>query len=133
MLDRRARSAVVLLVMAVVMTMTVASVLAAQPVTDWELKVPEGAIYVKSVDPAPRVDSLEGKTIGLYWNSKPGGDQFLNRLAELIQEKYPTARVIKFWEVNPETKSWFPGVPVKETPLEWMAKQADLVIASQGD
>lgn len=68
--------------------------------TEWELKIPEGVQSIASIDTAPRLNSLEGKTIGLYWNGKPGGDYFFNRLAELLQQRFPTAKIVKFWEVN---------------------------------
>jgi hypothetical protein len=38
---------------------------------------------------APRLKSLEGKHIGLYWNFKGGGDAALKRTSELLQAKYP--------------------------------------------
>ena len=41
------------------------------------------------IRPAPRLDTLNGKTIGLYWNQKSGGDVALARIAELISERYP--------------------------------------------
>jgi hypothetical protein len=38
---------------------------------------------------APRLASLEGKFIGLYWNYKAGGDAALKRAAELLQARFP--------------------------------------------
>lgn len=38
---------------------------------------------------APRLSSLEGKRIGLYWNHKPGGDAALQRAGELLKRRYP--------------------------------------------
>ena len=37
---------------------------------------------------APRVTKLDGKTVGLYWNFKGGGDAALQRAAELLKAKY---------------------------------------------
>ena len=34
---------------------------------------------------APRLGDLRGKTIGLYWNAKPGGDTILERTAQLLK------------------------------------------------
>jgi len=38
---------------------------------------------------APRLTSLEGKHIGLYWNFKAGGDAALKRAGELLKMRYP--------------------------------------------
>lgn len=45
--------------------------------------------------PAPRLDRLEGKTLALLDISKPGGSHFLDRMAELLTERYGVARVIR--------------------------------------
>ena len=38
---------------------------------------------------APRLKSLEGKHIGLYWNFKAGGDAALKRAGQLLESRYP--------------------------------------------
>ena len=47
-------------------------VLAKEVVQQWELVNPAGVIKVTPIKMAPRITSLEGKTIGLKWNMKPG-------------------------------------------------------------
>ena len=42
---------------------------------------------VEATPPAPRPDSLEGKTIGLVWNGKANGDVALKRAGELIRRR----------------------------------------------
>lgn len=37
---------------------------------------------------APRLSTLAGKHIGLYWNHKPGGDAALQRIEELLKSRY---------------------------------------------
>ncbi|MBI3918355.1 MAG: hypothetical protein HY322_15275 [Betaproteobacteria bacterium] len=37
---------------------------------------------------APRLQSLEGKHIGLYWNFKAGGDAALSRAGELLKSRF---------------------------------------------
>ncbi len=49
-----------------------------------------------SVKPAPRLGSLEGATIGLYWNMKAGGDAALDRTEALLRERYPGARFRRY-------------------------------------
>lgn len=66
---------------------------AADQPQEWELINPTGEI--RSPEPAKRITALEGKTIALRWNGKNNGDLVLDRLAELLAKKYPTAKVVK--------------------------------------
>ena len=43
---------------------------------------------VSSTPMASRLESLEGKTIGLIWNGKANGDVALRRAGELIQSRF---------------------------------------------
>jgi hypothetical protein len=45
--------------------------------------------------PAPRLTSLTGKTIGLLDISKPGGSIFLDRLEQLLKQRYGVAQVVR--------------------------------------
>jgi len=45
--------------------------------------------------PAPRLDSLEGVSIGLLDISKSGGDAYLGRLEQLLKEQYGVTRVVR--------------------------------------
>jgi len=45
---------------------------------------------------APRLDTFDGKLIGLYWNHKPGGDAALSRVDELLKQRYPSVRTKVF-------------------------------------
>ena len=53
-------------------------------------------------DPPPnfaitgRVTDLAGKKIGLYWLGKPDGDVFFDRVQKLLEEKFPTAKVLRY-------------------------------------
>lgn len=42
----------------------------------------------EKVELAPRLTDLTGKTIGLYWNGKSGGDILLEQNAELLKQRY---------------------------------------------
>lgn len=49
---------------------------------------PWGVIETKPVSsPSPRVTDLAGKRIGLYWNSKPGLDNFYKVFEELLKRR----------------------------------------------
>lgn len=46
-------------------------------------------------DPAPRLDSLVGKTIGMLDISKWGGSFFLDHLELALKERYGVAEVVR--------------------------------------
>ena len=100
---------------------------------EWELVNPAGVIKQAQVEPAKRITSLEGKTIALRWNGKNNGNVVLDRLAELLNQRYPSAKVVKtYTDTSLNTIS---GTPANS---ERIAKavasvKPDLVIASQGD
>jgi hypothetical protein len=61
-----------------------------------ELEVlnPRGKIEnVPASSPSPRLAGIDGKTIGLYSNSKPGMDNFYTVFEELLKQKYPNVKV----------------------------------------
>ena len=101
----------------------------------WELLNPEGVVKIEPMEINPHPSTLEGKTIMLRWNGKHNGDNFLNRVAELLAEKVREVKIIRSWEVAPETVDPITGS--QERSLELMKKLAalkpDLVIASQAD
>ncbi len=43
----------------------------------------------------PRVDSLEGKTIGIFWDGKAGGDNFCVAVEELLNRRFPAAKTMR--------------------------------------
>jgi hypothetical protein len=45
--------------------------------------------------PAPRLDTLSGKTIGLLDISKPGGNIFLDHLELLLKQRYGVESVVR--------------------------------------
>ena len=46
--------------------------------------------------PSPRVKDLSGKRIGIYWLGKEGGDNFFDGVDELLREKYPSAKILRY-------------------------------------
>ena len=45
--------------------------------------------------PAPRLETLQGSTIGLLDISKPGGSVFLDRLERILTERHGVADVVR--------------------------------------
>ncbi len=102
----------------------------------FEVLNPEGVIQIEpTVKLNPHPSTLEGKTIMLRWNGKHNGDRFLNRVAELLVKEVKGIKIIKSWEVAPETVEPITGST--ERSMELMKKLAaykpDLVIGSQAD
>lgn len=105
-------------------------------VQDWELANPAGITAIKPIKMAPRlnVDTLAGKTIGLKWNQKPNGDIFLDRIAELLKEKVPNVKVLKFYELEPSTVPQSSNAEVARRKAEIIASyKPDIVIGVQCD
>jgi hypothetical protein len=57
--------------------------------TQLEVLNPVAVPVRHSVAPAARPADLRGKTIGLYWNMKAGGDEALTRAEALLRERFP--------------------------------------------
>jgi hypothetical protein len=89
------------------------------------------AVTKKYIDISPRVDTLDGRRVGLLWNGKPNGDVFLNRVSELLEKNYKSIEIIKFWEVDPEGTAF--SNKYSDEILDRIANSADIVIASQAD
>lgn len=101
---------------------------------EWEVVNPAGVKKVTPMELAPRLASLEGKTVGLKWNQKPNGNIFLDRIAELLKEKVPGVKIIKFYEVEPDTVPQSANIGDAQKKAQLIAKhKPDIVIGSQCD
>jgi hypothetical protein len=98
-------------------------------VTTWDLINPEGAARSSGVTPAARPASL--KTIGLAWNGKPGGQDALEEIADLLTEHAPGVQFVEFWQTVPESVA--PRELSPDTIRAMAAHQPDLVIVAQAD
>ena len=106
---------------------------AAEKAQEWELVNPAGVIKQSAVEPAARINALEGKTIALRWNGKNNGNVVLDHLAELLAKKYPTAKIVKTYEdASLNTISGTPAIS-ENIAKAVAAVKPDLVIASQAD
>ncbi|MCL2669602.1 MAG: hypothetical protein FWE89_02855 [Syntrophaceae bacterium] len=101
---------------------------------DWELVNPEGIVKIEPMKVNAHPKSLEGKTVLLRWNGKHNGDNFLNRVGELLQEKVKGVKIVKSWEVAPKTATISQNLVTSKEIVDTLAKEKpDLVIASQCD
>lgn len=85
---------------------------------------PRGEIPPSSTfSPAPRLTDLAGKTIGIYWIGKAGGNNFWDAFEELLKQKYPTAKIVRY-------KGPF---DLGQKMAETIAKECDTFIYGIGD
>ena len=80
----------------------------------------------KPLSPAKRLEDLRNKKIGLYWNTKARGDVALNRVKELLSERFEGMSF-----------EWFETGPVHEASEDWFENVrksgVNAVVASTGD
>ena len=101
---------------------------------DWKLVNPEPLVRIEAGQVNPHPKDLSGKTVVLYWNGKPNGDLFLNRVAELLIERVRNVKVVKAWEVRPSSKETDPTVEASRATAEGLARlNPDVVIGAPGD
>ena len=105
-----------------------------QDKTKWKLVNPEALVQIEADHVNLHPKDLSGKTVVLYWNGKPNGDLFLNRIGELLIEKVDNVKVIKAWEVRPSTMRTDPTANASRATAEELAGlNPDLVIGAPGD
>jgi len=107
---------------------------AKEVIQQWELVNPAGVIKVMPIKMAPRINSLEGKTVGLKWDMKPNGNIFLDRVAELLRERVSGVKILKFYELEPSTAPQSENMQVADRKAQIIAKyKPDIVIGAQAD
>ena len=94
--------------------------------TTLEVLDPSGVTIAERKTLAPRLETFEGKKIGLVWNTKPNGEVLLEEIGELLKERYPGA------EILPRTLlfGWREPPPGE---LEGIAKDIDAAVFTTGD
>jgi hypothetical protein len=81
-----------------------------------------GVVTAKPVNRRPA--SLDGKIVGLVWSGTHGGDIALNRLGEMLQEKFK----------NVKTNFYASGsYPAPPHILKQAAEECDAVIGATAD
>jgi hypothetical protein len=70
---------------------------------EWELLSPEGVIKIEPMKVNAHPNTLSAKTVVLRANGKQNSNNFLERVAELLEKEAKDIRVIKTWEAAPET------------------------------
>jgi len=93
-----------------------------------EVMNPRGEIPPpKTLGISPRGGNLDGKKIVLIDNGKYGASNFLDALADMLKQKYPTATIVMYPKPAAQTitdlPKWYPTVK----------QQGDLFVFGVGD
>jgi hypothetical protein len=101
----------------------------------WELISPEGVVQVEAMSLNPHPSDFAEKNVLLRWNGKHNGDLFLNRIAECLEDRVMGIRVIKAWEVAPDTVVAISGSQERSVSLakRLAAFKPDIAIGAYGD
>jgi hypothetical protein len=78
--------------------------------------------------PAPRLATFAGKTVGLFWNAKAGGEVALARTRENLQRLYPDTRFVDYFGAH--------GTHMRrasDDQLDQMAAECDAVVGTTAD
>ena len=81
----------------------------------------------KAVMPPQRLDSINGKKIALWWNSKSRGDVALSTVAEMLKKRYPDVQFVRF------SQQYDHGRHFPEYYDQLKQSGCDAVIATTGD
>lgn len=102
----------------------------------YEVVSPLGEPVMKMVTMAPRLNSLDGKTICEIWNGGFRGDESFPMIERILRERYPTARLIPYSEFPLATVASFHPEKKQETLEALRAKikerGCDAVITGNG-
>ena len=91
-----------------------------------EVLNPTGRVARMDLAIAPRVDDLNGKTLGLIDNGKPNFGIFLSRVEELLSQKFRFADVI-------HAKKALTGMPLDKDKMEKLVADCDVVVSGMCD
>ncbi len=97
---------------------------------EWHLMNPAGDPPRAAFESAGRSRDLDGKTVGLLWNGKPGGDALLDEVGRSLSKRFPGAAMVRFWETRPASVTAY-GMTADD--LRFVAQHADLVIGAIAD
>jgi hypothetical protein len=83
------------------------------------------------VPPAPRLTSLEGKTIGLYNNMTGGADIAVEQVAERISQRFPNVKFERYGgDLRPGRPALSRGVHIDEEEAARIIQEVDAMIGA---
>jgi hypothetical protein len=88
---------------------------------------PTGTMRGKEKIGAPRLSSLNGKRIGVIWNGKLGGDVFLDRVSEVLTERFDVTIVERVNDRGDTNKV------IEQAVVNRLVATCDAVVIGTGD
>ena len=88
---------------------------------------PLAKLVTKQIPLASRLDTLDGKVMGLLWNNKPNGDILLRRIEEVLSSRFNLVDVI--WHKKPKGAD----VSASAKIIREFGLKADFIVAATGD
>jgi hypothetical protein len=83
------------------------------------------------VPPAPRLASLEGKTIGLYNNMTGGADIAVEQVAERISQRFPNVKFERYGgDLRPGRPALSRGLHIDEEEAARIIQEVDAMIGA---
>ena len=80
----------------------------------------------RGVTPAPRLETLTNKRLGILWNNRLGGDKLLQHVGRLLKEKHHLAEVYF-------TRKTFIGNAAPAEIIDDLVARCDAVVVGVGD
>lgn len=97
----------------------------------YEVLRPVGEVTRTAVKSAPRLDTLDGKTICEAWNGLFRGEKTFPRIRELLKKRYPNAKFVPYNEL-PSLNVVTVEEGLKALPDVLRQKGCDALIAGNG-
>jgi len=73
-----------------------------------------------------RPSNLEGKVMGIEWNHFPNGDALLNRLRELLDDRFHFAKILEHTKAQA-------AYSIDDDALNWLSANCDCILIAVGD
>jgi hypothetical protein len=90
--------------------------------------IPRSHVDGDRFPPAPRPDTLDGKTVALYWNGKQNGLDALSRVKELLAERFTSIQFIELTGALGGTTRY-----LSEEQLQLIQERADALVGTTAD
>jgi hypothetical protein len=97
----------------------------------YEVLRPIGEAASKTMHSAPRLDTLNGKTICEVWNAGYRGDRTFPKIRELLQKRYPGLKIVPYTEF-PLSRHYNIDEVLKDLPQLLQQKGCDALISGNG-
>jgi len=99
--------------------------------SNFEVVYPIGKPTISKQPPAPRLDTIEGKTICELWNGMFHGDKTFPVIQELLKKRYPGVKFISYAQFG-STHSATEAKDIAALPEKLKKALCDAVISGNG-